>query len=156
MTCLYMGFCFVKKETDIGDRDENGNLLPPEKVSDILRTGWTARCPLSCWSVSSPRTTRKKLACIKDGLYDALKPSIIQVFSGLMVGAFAYGSQLEVVKEYAAAGAQLADAGQGMPHRFLYRRPCQRHAEKGRGPDAVHVPGRFGMSWSKFRHMEWS
>lgn len=158
MTCLYVGFVFVKKGIIVGDRDENGNLLPPEKVSDILHTGWTALVPFALLVIIIllrtlkivdlipnlinlikindegilvvlkripivqalsnatvdilifvtiiayffPRVHREKLACIKDGLHDALKPSIIQVFSGLMVGAFVYGGQLEVVKEFAS------------------------------------------------------
>jgi MFS family permease len=158
MTCLYVGFTFVKKGTVVGDRDENGNLLPPEKVGNILHTGWTALVPfillviiillrtlkivdlvpnlinlikingegilvvlkripivqaLSNATVDIlifvtiiayffPKVHKEKLTCIKDGLHDALKPSIIQVFSGLMVGAFVYGGQLEVIKEFAA------------------------------------------------------
>ena len=39
---------------------------------------------------------------MKDGVRDAVKPSIIQIFSGLMVGAFVMGGQIEVVEVFAA------------------------------------------------------
>lgn len=158
VTCLYVAFCFVKKGTIVGDRDENGNLLAPEKIGDILKYGWTALVPfllliviillrtlkivdkvpdlinliringegllvvlknipiLKAFANATvdilifvtivayffPKVYRSGLSCIKDGLRDAVKPSIIQVFSGLMVGAFVYGGQIEIVKEFAS------------------------------------------------------
>lgn len=49
-----------------------------------------------------PKVYKSGLECVKEGVRDALKPSIIQIFSGLMVGAFMAGGQIEIVKEFAA------------------------------------------------------
>lgn len=158
VTCLYVAFCFVKKDVIVGDRDENGVLLPPEKIQDILHKGWTALVPfvllviiillrtlnivdivpnlinlikidgealltvikripiiqafgnatvdilifVTIIAYLFPKVYKGGVSCIWEGLKDALKPSIIQVFSGLMVGAFVYGGQIEIVKEFAA------------------------------------------------------
>lgn len=45
VTCVYVALFFIKKGVVVGDRDENGNLLPPEDVKEILRTGWTSLVP---------------------------------------------------------------------------------------------------------------
>ena len=49
-----------------------------------------------------PKVYKSGGACLADGVKDAIKPSVIQVFSGLMVGAFVYGGQIEVVKAFAS------------------------------------------------------
>ena len=45
VTCVYVSNCFVKKGTRLVDYDESGNLLPPEKVSNILSAEWQSLVP---------------------------------------------------------------------------------------------------------------
>lgn len=49
-----------------------------------------------------PKVYQSGVECVAEGVKDALKPSIIQIFSGLMVGAFMAGGQIEIVKDFAA------------------------------------------------------
>ncbi len=158
VTCVYVALFFIKKGVVVGDRDENGNLLPPEDVKEILRTGWTSLVPfvllvviiilrtvgivdivpdlinliridgrgllevlneipilrafanatvdilifVTLVAYLFPKVYKSGGACLADGVKDAIKPSVIQVFSGLMVGAFVYGGQIEVVKAFAS------------------------------------------------------
>lgn len=158
VTCIYVALRFVRKDAKIVDYDENGNILPPEKASDILKKQWTTLVPfvilmiiilLRTFNVADivpdminmikvngdgllvylkgvtflngfsnatvdilivvtiisyffPKVYKSGLACVKDGVRDAVKPSIIQIFSGLMVGAFVMGGQIEVVEVFAA------------------------------------------------------
>ena len=158
VTCIYVAFRFVKKGTKVIEYDENGNPLPPEKASDILKANWTTLVPflilmaiillrtfkvvdivpnminlikvngegllvylkkvtflkgfsnatvdilivVTIISYLFPKVYKSGLLCVKEGIRDAVKPSIIQIFSGLMVGAFVAGGQIEAVKVFAS------------------------------------------------------
>ena len=45
--CIYVSHCFVKKDAKIVDYDENGNILPPKKASDILASKWYTLVPFA-------------------------------------------------------------------------------------------------------------
>ena len=45
--CIYVSRCFVNKNAKIVDYDENGNIIPPKKVKEILTEKWYTLVPFA-------------------------------------------------------------------------------------------------------------
>ncbi|OUO92967.1 TRAP transporter large permease subunit [Cloacibacillus sp. An23] len=155
--CIYVSFCFIDKNAKIVDYDENGNIIPPRKVKDILIERWWTLIPflfllvlvilrtvkiidivplvfnqISIGGVPFmtaiskiffikgftnvtnlilvlstlvayifPIVRKTKFECIVVGVKNSVSMMIVLFFSALMVGAFTYGGQIEIVKDFA-------------------------------------------------------